>query len=71
MDVDGTDAAIQDPGAVPGGSTTSVRQCALLLGPKQDRLVVKSILASRLSATVIGENSTIANDNRAPVAVAA
>ena len=58
-----------DPGAVPGGSTKILHLG--IMGPKQDRRTSKGVALFRLSATVIGENCTIANDNRAPVAMAA
>ncbi len=59
-----------DPGAVPGGSTRSPD-----IGGKRGRNRIdgrlKVLAFARLGATVIGPKSTVANDNRAPVAVAA
>ncbi len=59
-----------DPGAVPGGSTRYPG-----VGGKRGRNSIdgrlKVFAFARLGATVIGPQSTVANDNRAPVAVAA
>ena len=54
-----------DPGAVPGGSTS------LLRGRNRIDERVKMIAFIRQVATVIGTTNIIANDNYAPVAVAA
>ena len=69
MDINALVISGSDPGAVPGGSTNILHLG--IMGPKQDRRTSKGVALSRLSATVIGETSTIANDNRAPVALAA
>ncbi len=59
-----------DPGAVPGGSTRYPG-----VGGKRGRNSIdgrlKVFAFARLGATVIGPKSTVANDNRAPVAIAA
>jgi len=59
-----------DPGAVPGVSTN---QPSFGVGWGRNRIDerLKGLALFRLSATVIGETCTIANDNRAPVAMAA
>ncbi len=54
-----------DPGAVPGGSTTALRGRNRIDGR------LKMIAFIRRDATVIGAKNIIANDNYAPVAVAA
>ena len=59
-----------DPGAVPGDSTiTSFIWGSWGRNRIDERL--KGLALFRLSATVIGETCTIANDNRAPMALAA
>ena len=59
----------------PGGGTRRLHQITLRWGEAWGRNRIderlKGLALSRLAATVTGENSTIANDNRAPVAVAA
>ncbi len=55
-----------DPGAVPGGSTTSK-----LRGRNRIDGRLKMLAFTRRDATVIGTNCIIANDDYAPVAVAA
>ena len=78
MDINALGISGSDPGAVPGGSTKSLSVQSFVWGlPSKlggrnridERL--KGFALSRRSATDIGENSTIANDNRAPVALAA
>ena len=59
-----------DPGAVPGGSTKNPF-IGGYMGPKQDRRTCKGVAFTRLDATVIGSSTIVANDNRAPVALAA
>ena len=54
-----------DPGAVPGGSTKTLRGRNRIDGR------LKGLALFRREATVIGAKCTIANDNRAPVAMAA
>ena len=70
MDINALVISGSDPGAVPGGSTKILS----LEGSRGRNRIdgrLKGFALSRLSATVTGENSTIANDNRAPVALAA
>ena len=55
-----------DPGAVPGGSTKEI-----LGGRNRIDGRLKGLALFRREATVIGAKCTIANDNRAPVAMAA
>ena len=59
-----------DPGAVPGGSTKHP-----FIGGQWGRNRIdgrlKVLAFARLGATVIGPKCTVANDNRAPVALAA
>jgi len=78
MDINALVISGSDPGAVPGGSTKKLLAVSFVWGRLSEpggrnrideRL--KGLALSRLSATVTGENSTIANDNRAPVALAA
>ena len=78
MDINALVISGSDPGAVPGGSTiyllgaSFVWGCLSVSGGRNridERL--KGFALSRLTATVTGVNSTIANDNRAPVALAA
>ena len=59
-----------DPGAVPGGSTKLPAQWGHT-GPKQDRRTCKGVAFARWDSAVTGSKRTIANDNRAPVALAA
>ena len=59
-----------DPGAVPGGSTKPSLIWGLWGRNRIDERL-KGLALFRLSATVIGETCTIANDNRDPVVVAA
>ena len=70
MDINALVISGSDPGAVPGGSTK-----ILFIGRQWGRNRIderlKGLALSRLGTTVIGPLSTIANDNRAPVAVAA
>ena len=54
-----------DPGAVPGGSTKKFRGRNRIDGR------LKMFAFTRRDATVIGTNCIIANDDYAPVAVAA
>ena len=54
-----------DPGAVPGGSTI------FLWGRNRIDERVKVLAFIRWGTAVIGPNCTIANDNRAPYALAA
>ena len=55
-----------DPGAVPGGSTKEI-----LGGRNRIDGRLKMFAFTRRDATVIGTNCIIANDDYAPVAVAA
>ena len=58
----------------PGGGTRRLHQISFVWGLWGRNRIdgrLKGLALSRLSATVTGENSTIANDNRAPVALAA
>ena len=55
-----------DPGAVPGGSTING-----LRGRNRIDGRLKMLAFTRRDATVIGTNCIIANDDYAPVAVAA
>ena len=58
----------------PGGGTRRLHQKSFVWGSWGRNRIderLKELALSRLSATVIGETGTIANDNRAPVAVAA
>ena len=55
-----------DPGAVPGGSTKKI-----LGGRNRIDGRLKMLAFTRRDATVIGTNCIIANDDYAPVAVAA
>ena len=55
-----------DPGAVPGGSTINN-----IWGRNRIDGRLKMIAFTRRDATVIGAKNIIANDNYAPVAVAA
>ncbi len=78
MDINALVISGSDPGAVPGGSTKSLPAVSFVWGDfselgGRNRIDgrLKGLALSRLSATVTGENSTIANDNRAPVALAA
>ncbi len=59
-----------DPGAVPGGSTKNSIVGGLWGRNRIDERL-KGLALSRRGTTVIGPNSIIANDNRAPVALAA
>ena len=54
-----------DPGAVPGGSTMMIG------GRNRIDERVKGLTFARWGTAVIGPNCTIANDNRAPIALAA
>ena len=56
-----------DPGAVPGGSTIESR----IWGRNRIDGRLKMLAFTRRDATVIGTNCIIANDDYAPVAVAA
>ena len=58
-----------DPGAVPGGSTMTSSDKRM--GPKQDRRTRKGAGFRPVGYRRTGPNRTIANDNRAPVALAA
>ena len=58
-----------DPGAVPGGSTIEADISAALMGPNQDRRVLKSSVFARNGTTATAHN-TSANDNEA-LAIAA
>lgn len=73
-----------DPGAVPGGSTINPAQaagqsqqmrgsdCWVFDGAETGSTGFSKMLAfARCDTAVTGSNSTIANDNRAPVALAA
>lgn len=63
-----------DPGAVPGASTKNrpdEKADRFLMGAKQDRQGRKDRLFARHDTAVIGSNLIVANDNYAPVAVAA
>ena len=78
MDINALVINGSDPGAVPGGSTKNFPDRSFVWGcfsepGGRNRIDgrLKGLALSRLSATVTGENSTIANDNRAPVALAA
>ena len=58
----------------PGGGTRRLHQSPLIWrqwGRNRIDERLKGLALSRRSATVTGEKSTIANDNRAPVAMAA
>ena len=58
----------------PGGGTRRLHQTSFHLGSWGRNRIdgrLKGFALSRLSATVTGETCTIANDNRAPMAVAA
>jgi hypothetical protein len=58
----------------PGGGTRRLHQTSFIWGSWGRNRIderLKGLALFRLSATVIGENCTIANDNRAPVAMAA
>ena len=58
----------------PGGGTRRLHQISFIWGSWGRNRIdgrLKGLALSRLSATVTGENCTIANDNRAPMAVAA
>ena len=70
MDINALVISGSDPGAVPGGSTKTL-SFAGIWGRNRIDGRLKGYALSRLSATDIGEISTIANDNRAPVALAA
>jgi hypothetical protein len=64
-----------DPGAVPGDSTNHPFIWGAFIWGSWGRNRIderlKVLALFRLSATVIGETCTIANDNRAPMALAA
>ena len=60
-----------DPGAVPGDSTKKSLHLRAVWGRNRIDGRLKMLAFARQSATVIGELCTIANDNRAPVALAA
>ena len=62
-----------DPGAVPGGSTRTGRNsfCLQVWGRNRIDGRVKVSAFARWGTAVIGPKGTIANDNRAPVALAA
>jgi hypothetical protein len=64
-----------DPGAVPGDSTNHPSFWGAFIWGSWGRNRIderlKVLALFRLSATVIGETCTIANDNRAPMALAA
>ena len=70
MDINALVISGSDPGAVPGDSTNHP---SFGDGRGRNRIDgrLKGYALFRLSATVIGETCTIANDNRAPMAVAA
>ena len=70
MDINALVISGSDPGAVPGDSTNHPFIWRFWGRNRIDGRL-KGLALSRLSATVIGENCTIANDNRAPVAMAA
>jgi len=59
-----------DPGAVPGDSTKYPFIWGIM-GSKQDRRTFKDVSFYSADCHRIGVNCTIANDNRAPVALAA
>ena len=78
MDINALVISGSDPGAVPGGSTKKPLAASFIWGllsetGGRNRIDerLKGLALFRLSATVIGETCTIANDNRAPVAMAA
>ena len=70
MDINALVISGSDLGAVPSGSTIYL-SIADIWGRNRIDERVKEIALSRRDATVIGAKSTIANDNRAPVAMAA
>ena len=70
MDINALVISGSDLGAVPSGSTIFLN-IADIWGRNRIDDRVKEIALSRRDATVIGAKSTIANDNRAPVAMAA
>ena len=70
MDINALVISGSDLGAVPSGSTI-FQNLADVWGRNRIDERVKEIALSRRVATVIGAKSTIANDNRAPVAMAA
>ncbi len=59
-----------DPGAVPGGSTKN-RSFGGTWGRNRIDGRLKGLAFIRQDATVTGSNSIVANDNHAPVALAA
>ena len=59
-----------DPGAVPGGSTKTPVHCGQM-GPKQDRRTFKEASFRSVRYHRYRSKITVANDNRAPVALAA
>ena len=59
-----------DPGAVPGGST-NIPSFGGLWGRNRIDGRLKGLALSRLEATVIGAPKLVANDNEAPMALAA
>ena len=59
-----------DPGAVPGGSTR-ISFVGGMRGRNRIDERVKVFAFARCGTAVIGPQSTVANDNRAPVALAA
>ena len=60
-----------DPGAVPGGSTRNLLRWGRMRGRNRIDERVKVFAFARCGTAVIGPQSTVANDNRAPVALAA
>ena len=70
MDINALVISGSDLGAVPSGSTIFL-SITDIWGRNRIDERVKEIALSRRDATVIGAKSTIANDNRAPVAMAA
>ena len=70
MDINAHVISGSDPGAVPGGSTKTLR-LRDMRGRNRIDGRLKVLALSRRGTTVIGPQSIIANDNHAPVALAA
>ena len=70
MAINGIVRDAADPGAVPGGSTTSFPPGKLMTGPNQDRRVDEHHVFARRDGAVKPIKTTSANDNEA-LAIAA